>query len=205
MKEIFTLEPKTLLLYSFRNEQDLYESQALKKHYNKLLGAVDKVIANIDNLKSVEHTLRALGEMHVKYGVIKSHYSLVGRALLNTMEIGLADNYNDLIKEAWTRFYGQISQVMISDHYSEFMNIEKQIQLSDDKKFCVFISWQLAKDFGVTKVGKILMRNIFSIEPKTLQLYSFRNAKDLYESKELKQHSLKLVGALNAVIDSMKD
>ena len=45
MKNIFTLEPEALQLYSFRNEEDLYSSEALKKHALKLLGSLDSVIS----------------------------------------------------------------------------------------------------------------------------------------------------------------
>mmetsp|Transcript_11805 Transcript_11805/g.18146 ORF Transcript_11805/g.18146 Transcript_11805/m.18146 type:complete len:87 (-) Transcript_11805:100-360(-) len=86
---------------------------------------------------------------------------------------------------------------MIGDHYEGFMNIEKQIQLTDEKKFYVFVSWERVKALGVDAVGKILMRNIFTISPKALQLYSFRDIEDLYESRELKQHYTKLIKALD--------
>ena len=49
MRNIFLIEPEALNLYTFRNQEDLYESQALKQHYSKLIGAVDKVISNLDD------------------------------------------------------------------------------------------------------------------------------------------------------------
>jgi len=106
MKEIFTNAPEALQLYSFRNVEDLYESEELKKHYTKLLGAVDKVVMNLDNIPAVEHTLKALGQRHVKYGVIKSHYNVVGKALLTAFEICLNDAYSDTIRNAWINLYG---------------------------------------------------------------------------------------------------
>jgi len=78
MKNIFTLAPNAIQLYSFRNVENLFESKDLQKHYGKLLGALDKVIASLDNLKAMEPVLKAMGKRHVTYGVTKTHYDVVG-------------------------------------------------------------------------------------------------------------------------------
>jgi len=50
----------------------------------------------------------------------------------------------------------------------------------------------------------MLMRNIFQIAPEALNLYSFRDVTDLYNSPELKAHYTKLLKAIDSVVISIK-
>jgi len=127
MKNIFTLAPEALQLYSFRNEKDLYEGTVLRKHYGKLIGAVDKVINNINNLSEVEKCCYDLGKRHVKYGVVKKHYDIVGQALIKTLEQGLKNRFTRRYHLAWTKFYSELTKIMVGDHYDAFLNIDKCI------------------------------------------------------------------------------
>jgi len=61
------------------------------------------------------------------------------------------------------------------------------------------------KTLGVDTVGPILMKNIFTIAPEALQLYSFKDVENLYESPELKKHYTKLITSLDKVVESLKD
>mmetsp|Transcript_11807 Transcript_11807/g.18150 ORF Transcript_11807/g.18150 Transcript_11807/m.18150 type:complete len:130 (-) Transcript_11807:1494-1883(-) len=129
MQNIFAIEPEALQLYSFRNEEDLYESLALKKHYSKLIGALDKVVVALENQEGIQAYVKALGKRHVRYGVIKKHYNVIGNALIATLQGGLGDRFTDTLKHAWINFYAHLSRVMMGDHYEGFQNIERCIQL----------------------------------------------------------------------------
>jgi len=52
-------------------------------------------------------------------------------------------------------------------------------------------------------VGKLLMETIFTVEPAALDLYSFRDVPNLYESLELKAHYTKLVGGIDSAVKSL--
>ena len=49
-------------------------------------------------------------------------------------------------------------------------------------------SWKKVAALGVENVGVLLFKNIFTITPEALELFSFRNEPNLYDSLTLKAH-----------------
>jgi len=86
---------------------------------------------------------------------------------------------------------------MIGDHYESFLNIDKCIQLMDDKRFQVVSSWEQIKNYGVDPLGRLLFKNIFTIAPEALELFSFKEVSDLESSPELKAHYTRVIESLN--------
>ncbi|HMK24755.1 MAG TPA: globin domain-containing protein [Chitinophagaceae bacterium] len=80
----------------------------------KLMAMINYVISKLDKLEDILHEVAKLAQRHVNYGVEPGHYILVGGALLWTLEKGLAENWNEEIKEAWTDCYGVLSSAMIN-------------------------------------------------------------------------------------------
>jgi len=134
--------------------------------------------------------------------VEKSHYNVVGRALISTLLTGLGDFYTPEVENAWVLFYVEITNHMVGSHYD---NPGRIIKLSKDVIDDVTNSWTHAKDMGLEMIGNQLMRSIFRISPTALQLYSFKSADDLYASPELSSHSKKLLTALDQMIQSIGD
>jgi len=86
MKNIFTIAPEALQLYSFKDVENLYKSPELKKHYTKLITYMDKAVESLKNPETdIIKVLSDLGKRHLNYGVVKDHYSVVGRALISTL------------------------------------------------------------------------------------------------------------------------
>jgi hemoglobin-like flavoprotein len=82
-----------------------------------LMGALNGVVNGLSNLPSVLPAASALAKKHVGYGVEAAHYSVVGSALLWTLEKGLADAWTPEVASAWTEAYGTLSGFMISEAY----------------------------------------------------------------------------------------
>jgi hemoglobin-like flavoprotein len=77
----------------------------------KMIGAaVDK----LDDLPTLVPVLEGLARRHVDYGVRESHYTTVGAALLKTLGQGLGDDFTPAARDAWTRVYGLIAEVMVA-------------------------------------------------------------------------------------------
>ena len=55
-----------------------------------------------------------LAKGHVQYGVKAEHYSIVGEALLWTLEKGLAEHWTEEVKEAWVLCYTTLANAMIA-------------------------------------------------------------------------------------------
>jgi len=84
-----------------------------------LMGALNGVVNGLSNLPSVLPAASALAKKHVGYGVEAAHYSVVGSALLWTLEKGLADAWTPEVATAWSEAYGTLSGFMISEAYGQ--------------------------------------------------------------------------------------
>ncbi|HET6769984.1 MAG TPA: globin domain-containing protein, partial [Chitinophagaceae bacterium] len=80
----------------------------------KLLAMMNYIISKLDKLDDILDEVAKLAKRHVNYGVRPDHYRIVGEALLWTLEKGLAENWNDEVKEAWTNCYQVLSSAMIN-------------------------------------------------------------------------------------------
>lgn len=80
----------------------------------KLLALVNYVIIKLDKLDDILGEVAKLAQRHTAYGVKPEHYTIVGGALLWTLEKGLGENWNEEIKNAWTECYTVLSGAMIA-------------------------------------------------------------------------------------------
>ena len=77
----------------------------------QMIGAVVGLLTDLDKLIPV---LKQLGARHNGYGVVAAHYGTVGGALLSTLAQGLGPAFTPEVKDAWTRVYGVMTEVMTS-------------------------------------------------------------------------------------------
>ena len=80
----------------------------------KLLAMMNYVIVKLDKIDDILGEVAKLAQRHAGYGVKPVDYEIVGGALLWTLEKGLAENWNEEVKEAWTTCYGILSGAMIA-------------------------------------------------------------------------------------------
>jgi hemoglobin-like flavoprotein len=71
----------------------------------KLMGMISTAVGLLNELDVLVPVLQDLGARHNGYGVIDSHYDDVAQALLQTLETGLGDKWNDELKAAWVEVY----------------------------------------------------------------------------------------------------
>jgi len=119
-KNIFKIAPGALQLFSFKDEEDLYNCESLKKHGVRVVMTVDKAVQGLNDLGAIVPILQNLGKIHVDKGILPEHYPVVGQALLDTLEAGLGkDNFEGETKRSWEIVYGVISDTMIGDNYGK--------------------------------------------------------------------------------------
>ena len=80
----------------------------------KLLAMISYVIAKLDKLEDIIDEVGKLAQRHNSYGVRPEHYTIVGNALIWTVEQGLGENWNQPVKEAWIECYTILSTAMIA-------------------------------------------------------------------------------------------
>ncbi len=104
--KLFELDPALKALFPNSDE-------AMKVQGNKLMTMLGSAVAGLTNLDALVPVLQDLGKRHVGYNVEASHYDTVGAALLDTLAVGLGDEFTPEVKDAWASVYGTMSSVMI--------------------------------------------------------------------------------------------
>jgi len=77
-----------------------------------LMTMIDTVVSSLERLGDLVPVVRALGQRHAGYGVEHEHYELGGRALLDTLRVGLGDAFDAETRDAWAVAYGTLVGVM---------------------------------------------------------------------------------------------
>ena len=108
--KLFELDPTLKPLFPSGDE-------AMEAQGNKLMMMLSSAVAGLSNLEMLVPVLQNLGKRHVEYKVEPSHYNTVGAALLDTLAVGLGDDFTPEVKEAWTSVYGTMATVMIDASY----------------------------------------------------------------------------------------
>jgi len=109
--KLFELDPALKPLFPTTKEG------AMKEQGNKLMTMLGAAVAGLSNLPALIPVLEGLGKKHVGYKVEVSHYDTVGEALIYTLGVGLADDFTNDVKEAWTSVYTTMAKVMIDASY----------------------------------------------------------------------------------------
>jgi len=65
-------------------------------------------------------------------------------------------------------------------------------------------SWNKVAALGVENVGVLLFKNIFTIAPEALELFSFRNEPNLYDSLTLKAHGVNVVNTVCKAVAGLR-
>ena len=107
-------------LFQMNSEiESLFEDVDLEGQKVKLVHAISAVVQSLDDIDAMLPILEELGRRHINYGVKESYYGDVGAALLNTLETGLADAWNEDVKQAWIEVYTLVSTTMRKAYISD--------------------------------------------------------------------------------------
>jgi hemoglobin-like flavoprotein len=78
----------------------------------KLTAMINIAVNGLDDLSSLVPAVRDLGRRHVRYGVTEQHYSVVGAALLWTLQRGLGGAFTSEVHDAWAATYEVLANTM---------------------------------------------------------------------------------------------
>lgn len=101
--ELFRRAPETRAMF----DADMDAQRAT------FMAALEAAVTGIEDAEALFSRIAEQGRRQVSYGVRPYHYAEVGEALIWALEQGLGDGFTDETREAWTRVYELISQVMI--------------------------------------------------------------------------------------------
>ena len=86
----------------------------LTEQRKKLMATLTIVVNGLDNMDSIFPAAAELAKRHVAYGAQAAHYSVVGDALLWTLEKGLGRSWTPDVAAAWASAYAALSGFMIN-------------------------------------------------------------------------------------------
>ena len=101
---LFEIAPQ--IKHMFRGE--------MPEQSKKLMAMIGFVINKLDKLDDIIAEVAKLGQRHGGYGVKPEHYTIVGNALIWTLEKGLGDVWDEQVKTAWVECYTILSEAMIN-------------------------------------------------------------------------------------------
>lgn len=81
---------------------------------DKLVGALGRIVSNVDKLPEVTPFIEQLGRDHRKFDVIAQHYPAVGASLLATLQHFLGAAWTQQLATDWAEAYGLIAKVMVT-------------------------------------------------------------------------------------------
>jgi NAD(P)H-flavin reductase/hemoglobin-like flavoprotein len=80
---------------------------------DRLLGALGRIVSQVDNLPEVVPFVRQLGADHRKFGVEALHYPEVGQSLVATLRYFSGAAWSDALAKDWTDAYTLVAKVML--------------------------------------------------------------------------------------------
>ena len=107
--KLFALDPDV---------KPLFAEADMKEQGKKLMQMITTAVRGLDNLEALIPAVQNLGKRHVDYGVKAEHYDTVGAALLDTLAVGLGDDFTEETKAAWAETYNTLATVMKDASYS---------------------------------------------------------------------------------------
>ena len=102
-ERLFEIAPEVRPL--FRNDID--------EQKRKFIATLAVIVGSLDNSSKLISLTDTLARQHGNFGVRPAHYTIVGEALLWSLERGLGDSWNPGVAASWSKAYGIISTFMI--------------------------------------------------------------------------------------------
>ena len=115
---LFELEPSARALF----KPELHDQR------QKLMEMIGMALSALDTPDALIPVVQALGRRHAIYGVTREQYSIVGAALLWTLEQGLAETFTPELLDAWAEVYNFLAQTAIEAAYGESPSKESKLK-----------------------------------------------------------------------------
>jgi hemoglobin-like flavoprotein len=102
---LFELDPSLRPMFAHT------DMAAQRRNLMQTLAVVGK---GVDRLETLVPAVEALGRRHAGHGVRPADYATVGRALLDTLAVGLGDAFTAEAREAWSDAYELLAGTMLA-------------------------------------------------------------------------------------------
>ncbi|KAJ8450856.1 hypothetical protein Cgig2_032481 [Carnegiea gigantea] len=112
--KVFEIAPTAKKLFSFVRDSDvpLEQNSKLKAHAMSVFVMTCKSAAQLRKAGKVtvgESSLKHLGSLHFKYGVVDEHFEVLRYALLETIKESVPEIWSAEMKNAWTEAFNKLA------------------------------------------------------------------------------------------------
>jgi len=113
-EQIVALFYKTLFA-NVPNLRPLFDTVNIRDQQVKMMRTLMASVAFLDDPDTLDREMRALGQRHLAYGVVNSHYDEVGKALIATLRNNPAAALTDEEADAWQKLYNIMADAARSE------------------------------------------------------------------------------------------
>jgi NAD(P)H-flavin reductase/hemoglobin-like flavoprotein len=99
------------LFVAFPETRDMFPA-SMAGQRDRLVGALGRIVSNVDNTGNLVEFLQQLGRDHRKFGVVAGHYPAVGEALLATLAHFLEGDWTPRLAADWKAAFSLVAEVM---------------------------------------------------------------------------------------------
>ena len=86
----------------------------MEGQYRKILDMLNTIIERLEKIDELKGDIVSLAKRHKGYGVKPEHYSMVGIALIWTLQKRLGTAWTEEVRSAWVNCYAILSGTMIT-------------------------------------------------------------------------------------------
>lgn len=99
---LFTLRPDLRALFT----------HDLELQRRKFLYTIEHLVKALDRLEVLLPEAAELGHRHIQYGVLNTHYEVVGEALIGALREELSGYFDAEVEQAWQDLYALVGKAM---------------------------------------------------------------------------------------------
>ncbi|KAK9265896.1 hypothetical protein L1049_012448 [Liquidambar formosana] len=129
---ILEIVPAAKSMFSYLKDSDeiLQNNPKLKAHAVKVFNMTCESAVQLREKGEVvvaENTLKNLGSVHLKSGIIDPHFEVVKEALLRTIKEGVGEKWSEEMGCAWGRAYDQLAAAIKAEMKEEAAQLSSNL------------------------------------------------------------------------------
>ncbi|RWR91940.1 Non-symbiotic hemoglobin [Cinnamomum micranthum f. kanehirae] len=196
---ILEIAPAAKGMFSFLKDSDVVpqNNPKLKAHAVKVFKMTCEAAIQLREKGEVvvaETTLKYLGSVHLKKGVVDPHFEVVKEALLRTIKDAVGKKWSEEMLGAWAEAYDHLAAAIKAEMKEEMAQVHNvAVVFTEKQEALVKESWELMK-LNIPDLSLQFFTTILEIAPAAKGMFSFLKDSDVVpqNNPKLKAHAVKV-------------
>lgn len=86
--------------------------RSMDDQYCRLVEMINVIVARLNSQDALTAELQPLATKHIRFGVRKEHYQMIGTTMFWTLKQGLGNDWTEEVSRAWAHCYELVSGIM---------------------------------------------------------------------------------------------